>query len=258
MINKQQPLKIAPSLNECLSAEELIAIAGDQLSGAETERIKQHLKSCEFCSEAFDGASLFPDNDNAPDRLRDIRKAIHREAISRKQALQNRKIYYAAAAIFLLAMVSVFYLLTTQGFSDEIFADFFEPYPNTIPIIRSQQNVSSLQLAMQQYELGNYRGSLSLLEEHLAIKPKNTDGLFYAGICCLVQNEPGLATQYFSILAKEPASNFHQQSMWYLALAHLKNKNLVNAKQIFINIVKSGNEYSQKSQQILSKLESKK
>lgn len=137
---------------------------------------------------------------------------------------------------------------------DILFAQNFEVLPATkggaVRSIESVDLISEENQAFENYQKGNYKSALSVL------KTSNTaEGKIYAGISSLSLNDAGKAISLLeSAKGLKDADKFEDIRIWYLALAHLKNENIKQAKEIFEQI-SSNNQYkSKQAEEILSKL----
>lgn len=238
----------------CLSIDRMIQYADKTLSAEENKFVEVHLHQCPFCRESLDGLASFSNKEKAKYLVQNINKNIQSKISFRSSVSTNWKTYYAVAAVLLISMAAVYFLLTVQFGQNKLFAEYFKPYPNTVPIVRSQQSVSEIQLAMQQYELENYKAARNMLEDILKQNPENLTARFYAGVCQLKLNNPHRASEHFENVEKNPDSEFFLPAQWYLALSYLKNKNKQNAKQILIQLVKQGYEFNTDSRELLKKI----
>jgi hypothetical protein len=256
MSEKSKPFKIIPGENEidtpCLSLSQLIGYNKNNLQSQELEKIEHHVKFCDLCADAVSGKTTVSDTEKVKQNILDINKKIHQRLVQKTHRRIDAKVYYAAAAVLLITFVYGFQLFFQQPAHEKLFAEYFKPYPNTIPLVRGSVSAGDLEIAMTQYELGNFSNSLSQLKIIITKDADNATAHFYTGICLLETKRVTEAILHFENVNKE--SNFGKPAEWYAALAHLKNKNVKTAKQILNHIVKTGETYSHKSKKLLKKI----
>ena len=80
--------------------------------------------------------------------------------------------YYAAAAVVAL-LIAVKVLLPAQQNTDELFAEYFNPYPNVFePTVRGTDMTTKRTEAFQAYEKKNYKQAALLFNELLGSKKR--------------------------------------------------------------------------------------
>ena len=240
----------------CLSFDQLMAFSNKTLSSHQRKKVEKHLLGCRFCADAVEGMDSFSDRHKAASIINSINKDVQTRLSQRSPKKQNWKKYYAVAAILLITLISVFYIIQQQPVHQALFSEYFKAYPNTIPLTRGQQSVNILKQAMQQYELENYTSALNILNTIVSNDPENQIALFYAGICFLKLDESSNAITNFQKIVNTSDSEFRDQALWFLGLSYLKNKKLENAKQILNQIVKEGEKFSEQSKELLNKINS--
>jgi TolA-binding protein len=99
------------SETDCLSAEILIAYAGDRLKADEKYLVEKHLLDCALCADALEGISSLKDKSKLKPALDDISKRIDSYSQGRKPKIIyfNFKMRMAVAAV-LIAMVGITFL----------------------------------------------------------------------------------------------------------------------------------------------------
>ena len=255
MSEKSKQFKIKSVENEvdtpCLSLSQLIGYNKNNLQSHELEKIEHHVKFCDICADAVAGITTVSDTEKVWQNIRDINRKIHQRLAPKTHRRIDAKVYYAAA-LLLITLVYVFQLFFQQPVHEKLFAEYFKPYPNTIPLVRGSVSSGDLEAAMMQYELGNFSNSLSQLKIIITKDADNATAQFYSGICLLETKRVTEAILHFENVNKE--SNFGELADWYTALAYLKNKNKKTAKQILNRIVKRGETYRHKSNELLKKI----
>ncbi len=127
----------------------------------------------------------------------------------------------ATAACLILAF---FYFLNNTQSNEELYASFFEEYPNVLqPIIRgADENINYN--AFRAYENKDYRNA-ELAFENLIKIDKNPNLEFYYAMTLLNQNNFDKAKKVLNSL-KAKKQDFLAETYWYCALIALKNNDL--------------------------------
>jgi tetratricopeptide (TPR) repeat protein len=239
----------------CPNLDQLMEYAEDRLSSRERFRIENHLVDCEFCSEALEGFMISGDRNNIRKDIKALNKEIHRTVTARMTHNPNWLVYYSIAALFLLFFVSIFYFIDRPPSYGHLYAEYFKPYPNTIPTVRGEESAGSLESAMAEYENEQYKESLSILQYLLKSEPANDTASFYAGISSLCLNDPQTAVVYLQTVASNRKSDFIDQAGWYLGLAFLKENNIQAAKICFEKLSSNNGNFKGRSTELLHRLE---
>ena len=240
----------------CLSLEELISYSNYDLPSQKQADILTHIQGCKFCSDALNGMAKLSDKQGAVKIVRSINKNLHARLALKTNRIFYWKKYGAMAAIFFIALVSVFYFIKQLSVNDVLFYEYYKPYPNIIPLTRSSQSQSDLEKAMRFYEMEKYKNALVILHKIISNEPENQTALFYSGICQLQTDDIVSAIVAFRDVTKHTTSDLYSPANWFLGLCYLKKKNVESAKQIFNQIVKEEEKYSSQSRKLLKKMNS--
>ncbi len=257
MKNKSKYLSITSPTSErpCLDLDEIISYSGDEHSPNENSEIESHLRHCELCSEAIAG---FRGSAGAPQfrqSVDDLHRAMHQKLAQKSIAKRNRRVYYAIAAMFVLALVSAFYLLQEKPLHERAYAQYFKIYPNTLPLVRGESTTNLFRQAMMEYELENYSNSLHILKQLLSRESGNETAHFYAGVCQLIAGQPEQAARHFEFILQNPNSKFSDPARWYFGLTLLKQGKIESAQDEFQSIPENSR-FKNQSEGILSFLSS--
>lgn len=156
-----------------------------------------------------------------------------------------------AAAVIVITLGIVF-LWPSKSSPDNLFATNFQPSKNvSFPVVRSEDETGLLNDAFIVYSEKDYRKAATLFEQLYENNP-NPDFLFYEGNALLAYGETAKAIEKF----KEHLSfqtTLSERSRWYLALAYLKNKDLVQASNELKTYLDSGETFKQNEAQLLLK-----
>jgi hypothetical protein len=240
----------------CLRLDQLIRIRENDLPPNEHVKIKQHLAYCELCQDAIDGLVNLADSFQIKKNVFILNNSIHHRLKNASSTPINFIKNYAAAALLIVSLISTFYLLSRQPAHEKLFSEYFAPFPNTIPLVRGDEASIPIEPAMTQYELGNFKSAAALLASLSVLQPDNLIARFYLGICFLTTEHIDQAIEQFDFVLKAENFHFTPQVEWYAALAHLKNNNLKTAKQILNRIVKKRKFESDRSRDLLNKINS--
>ncbi len=151
----------------------------------------------------------------------------------------NRSRWLGIAAAILILMGMFWWWNMQTPNSEDLFAQYFEPYPNVVaPIVKSDATeMTDEEKAFQTYEKRNYSQAIPLLEE------LNTpEGNFYLGLAQLAQGNTSAAISTLQPISKQPSHRFYQASQWYLAMAYFKDKDAEQANDL-IKLIRQNPEH---------------
>lgn len=240
----------------CLNLDEIIAYSNNEIAPAERRQIESHIQNCKLCSEAIDGFRHSDGELQFRQAVDDLQLAMHRKLMKKSNLKQNRHIYYAIAAMFVIALVSAFYLLQEKPLHERAYAHYFKIYPNTLPLVRGESTTNLFQQAMMEYELENYSNSLRILDQLISREPENEAAYFYAGMCQLISGNAESAAKHFEKILYNAHSKFRDPAGWYFGLSLLKQGKVENAETVFQSIFKNSR-FKKQSENILSFLSRK-
>lgn len=167
--------------------------------------------------------------------------------------------YAIAASIVIAVALSVWKITPTQN--DQLFAQYFLPYPNIeAPTQMGETAIDSTTLkqkAYVAYDEGNYENAI-LLFLQIVEKQKDPWVAFYLGNAYLASEKPEKASVAFlNLMEKYPKdAGIWEQTQWYLMLSYLKMDEIEKAKEIGEKLYRNGNkEYSSRAKVLLEKLE---
>lgn len=197
----------------------------------------------------------FSGRDHMMARFKDIEDEIAEDKkVVPMRPARNNTWYYVAAAVALLC--AVFFLLrpTNQLNSSELALAYFEPYPATIGAASrsTEESQAQIDLAMQRYQSGQYDQSIDVLKN---IEDGNPEvNQFYLANAYQANSEYLKAIDVYKELI-ENGEIFIEQASWNLALCYLS----LDKKEEAIQLLKNTNftipTYSNKSKELITKLE---
>jgi len=248
------------SLDECLSAQEIVSYLNGQLRDDERAEVERHVDECRLCAGAVEGVAPLESRQDylgsAGSILTRLRllsasaKPVARQ--SRSRVWPSRQYLALAAALVVVASLSVY--LTRPGAGEALFQQYFEPYPSSQPIVRgAATDVRSNALIL--YESRDYRGALAAFADSLKDQPNDAMLRFYAGLCQLVLGRSTEAIGDLEETLKQGANEFQTPAEWYLALAHLRAHNIGKARSRLNRIAEGGGFYADKARALLRELD---
>ncbi|MBK9108715.1 MAG: hypothetical protein IPM92_10215 [Saprospiraceae bacterium] len=146
---------------------------------------------------------------------------------------ENRK--FAMAAVFIGIVLFAFllvYLNKESGKNSNLYAEFYQADANTTQTVLSQLDpygfipsnvpIDSIQWALENYQQGNYKASLSVFE-----RCTNEEGIqnlckYYVALNYLGLDDANKATSILNDLCASPNHELKTGACWYLALTLIK------------------------------------
>jgi hypothetical protein len=148
--------------------------------------------------------------------------------------------------ILFITIFSIYY--SSEKSSTNLYAAYFQPYPNEVaPIVRGQNSSSPNTDAFQAYEKEDYELSAKLFENI-----SEDYALLYGGISNLEIGQTQKAINQLKSLSLQN-SNYQDVAEWYLALAYLKNNETEKAKKV-LNSIDKNQQFSEQAVELLSNL----
>ncbi len=147
---------------------------------------------------------------------------------------------YAAAAIIIAAII-VFQFLEKEPSPQDLYASYYEPYPNTLqPVVRGDSRDDSVSKGFIAYESAAYDQAISFFDAALS-KTYDPNIAFYKAMSLLNLKKTEDALTLITKLKKEE-TNYRPQLYWYSALIALDMKKREEAISQLdsLSILKSG------------------
>ena len=161
---------------------------------------------------------------------RDALKQRLQEIESTEKSKSNfMRVAIAASIAILLGIGGTILWNQLQTTPEQLYAEYYEPYPNVhAPITRDAGVTSALEQAFEHYELEEYQEALEGFNYELT-QTDDQDVLFYKGMT-LIQLERD--KDAMDILKKVDKNNtaYYPQLLWYQALLYIKMDQPENAK----------------------------
>lgn len=177
----------------------------------------------------------------------DLKAVLSKENSPSTISFYRKTLFKIAAAFVILIAVSLF-LLNQKTEAVEVFAMYYEPYPNVeAPILRSGSLINQ---SFENYEAGNYDKALSLFQE----MDETEAIIFYTAQCQIALGEYSEAVLNLKKI-EQYGGKFTSVSNWYLALTYLQLNKELEAKAILGSLKESNSKYAEKANQILDSLD---
>lgn len=167
-------------------------------------------------------------------------ESIHKELYPSAQNKARTKklwVYLSGAAAIITILVTFWIIFQKERTSsDELFAQYFTPFPNYITT-RNSPNEQFVE-GLTYYSKGEFGQAIKYLEG----EDTDEDMRFYLGVSYLKVENLSQAIITFLELQKQ-SQKYQEQLRWYLSLAYLKNKESEKAIQVLRKIKKGEYEY---------------
>lgn len=150
-----------------------------------------------------------------------------------RQIKPARRFLALAASLAVVVIAGIFLWNAMNSSNQDYFAQYYQPYPNDIAPITKGEDLpkTTLAEALQAYERKNYGQARTLF----STLPTSDTIQFYSSIIDLEEGNMSAAIDNLNTL-NQSESTFQQAADWYLALAYLKNKETLNAKELLEKI----------------------
>jgi hypothetical protein len=132
--------------------------------------------------------------------------------------------WIAAACVILLS--SVFIFKSINNVSKDVFAEFFEPYPNVVaPLQKGIDENNTYQNAFRQYELSNYKKAESAFKE---LPQNDPNVIFYHAMTMIINGKHVEASEKLELLASSSEHAYRDATEWYISLLKLESGDFDN------------------------------
>jgi len=237
---------------DCLSVEQIRDYVNQKLTPAEKHQVQNHLLQCPICSDAVEGAETYAGEYEK--MVAESKRQLKFRLKSKKIVWMYRTSWVAAAAIVMFFLLNVQEYFQKQSPCQILYQQYFEPYPNTIPLVRGNQSANQLQYAMAAYEIGDYKKSLSYLKPIYKAHPDSSIVRFYTGMCYLGKNNSHDALKVLGPLTENQADVYYTKALWYTALALMKEGHIGKSGQILSQLSEKNHEFTEKSVKLIHEM----
>ena len=184
--------------------------------------------------------------------LLEIRRELDKESEKATVIPLRTSSRWLIAASILVLIAAAAYLLW-PGQEQNLYADFFEPYPNYLTTRTDNQN-TTLGAAINAYQNRDYTTALGHFQELLAEDTKRTDIRFYIGICQAELDQAEAALSSFQEVITKADNTYTGPAKWYKALAHLKVNQNDQAKSLLNELINSNGDFSTEARDLLNEI----
>jgi len=115
---------------------------------------------------------------------------------------------------------------------EKIYASSYEPYEFSSGT-RSDEADKSFGNAVAQYNNKEYDAASNSFEKLLSQEPQNLEYKFGYALSKLLGSTPNEGKDLMQLIISKNDPVFKDQAIWYLGLGELKNKNVIEAKNLF-------------------------
>ena len=165
----------------------------------------------------------------------------------------------AAAMVTLLIGIGMLWIYHSQITNpDELYASYFEPYPS----IYSQRSIDAdsetgtlKRKAFIAYEQESWEKAQDHFDKLLLLQPEKTEYVFYAGMLDLKLNDTHNAINHFRVVLDKEDPLLEDQTLWYIALAHLREENIEKSIEYLQKIINEDLVNKKKASKLLRRIE---
>lgn len=167
------------------------------------------------------------------------------------QFARNQFSVAAVCSVFLLIGSTLFLFSNTDSNSEVLYSQYFEPYPNVIaPTTRAlNHEVSSIYLAMNEYDAMNYSKAIVAFDVLLAHSGLKNEILFYKAVSLMSNGDHKAAKTQLELMYAH--GEFKNQRKWYLALASLQLEEFKETEVLLNEIVGDKSSYAVYAEELL-------
>jgi hypothetical protein len=148
--------------------------------------------------------------------------------------------YGAVATVAVLLTIAAFNFSNLEPVikTEQVFSEYFRPYPNVIaPVTRTTEvDDSDLKHVMSFYDAKEYDAAIEGFDKLMADVELKNEMLFYKGVALLAKGEAAEARDHFESM--DQTNNFSNQRKWYLSLALVQLNEITDAKQLLNEIIR--------------------
>jgi len=148
--------------------------------------------------------------------------------------------YGAVATVAVIVTMAAFNFSNLEPAieTEQVFSEYFRPYPNVIaPVTRSTEVLDSdLKHVMSFYDAKDYDAAIEGFDKLLADADLKNEMLFYKGVALLAKGDAYEARAHFEMM--DPSNNFSNQRKWYLSLALAQLDEINDAKELLNEIIR--------------------
>lgn len=153
-----------------------------------------------------------------------------------------------AASLFLVATL-VLYFTRDQA---PLFDQYYEVYPNyEVTTVRGEEDLSKREEAYLAYDAGNYQEAIDAFNQLDSLLAAD---YFFRGVSYIQAEEHQKALTDFQFVIKKNDEAYHDASIWYTALLHLKMEDEQKAIPLLESLSDGDSEFADTSNKLLAQL----
>jgi len=197
------------------------------------------------------------------DDVMDLRERLSQYDTSEtgKKRIRAKKVNTLTAAAFIsliigIGMLWIYHFQMTNP--NELFSANFEPYPSIYSqrIVETDTEKGTLkEKAFLAYEMENWEEARGHFDKLLRLQPENPEYAFYGGVVELKLNDARKAIKRFRLVLEQDKTLLKEQTIWYIALAHLKLGNVDRTAEYLQKIINEDMTNKEKALELLRKIE---
>ena len=223
-------------INKCVSLRQLKKYQTGRVSERERIAVEGHLSTCELCQYTITSINTIDEKELQED-LPFLKNAITTRLFERQRKKRRQQLSkIAAALLFLLTIGFVVQMFTTKNTSSiDLYSEYYQSYDVPDSLVRSTSGKipisAPLAEAIATYKKLPYERPTDNIPAAFDYNPQE------AALTQLLEGltllEKGQVQKAITLLKKAQTSKtkFSEDARWYLALAHLKEKNNTNSIQ---------------------------
>ncbi|MCG8701408.1 MAG: hypothetical protein MI922_25375 [Bacteroidales bacterium] len=188
--------------------------------------------------------------------LPEVETEVEAKTEKSKVIFLKRRVFQMAVAASIVIAFGLFYVLRPTALSgDDIFNEFYKPYPNIIHGVERSviPELTLEQKAYYNYEAGNYQEAIALFDEFLQENSNDNYARFYKAVSYMGLGDYVQTIPQLEVLIAEDIELINQ-AQWYLGLALVKTEQNEKATEVLTKLSQSTSSYASKAQQVLYKL----
>lgn len=253
-------MKRIDSKQQCLSLSEIKAYLGNEISEQKKIACAKHFATCQLCDEVKDSFSTVNELGVEED-IDDLKEEVFVTINQRRSTSRRLFLSKIAAGIFLPITGASIFFYWKNSINQRLYDEYFQAYDIPDMTTRSGEPTSynhislpkALKAAIDNYNMGNYQASIPHFKAYHKIQPQNNIANLLHGIAQLEEDNLETAIDFLEkVKINDP--NLKEDATWYLALAHLKNKNNLAAKQLLSELIGKSAFYGENAKALERKL----
>lgn len=232
-------------INKCVSLRQLKKYQAGRVSERERIAVEGHLSTCELCQYTASVGNI--DDQELQEDLPFLKNAITSRLFERQRKKRRQQLSkIAAALLFLVTMgFAVQFFTKNNTSSGDLYTQYYQAYDVPDSLVRSASpNIpvsAPLAEAIASYKKLPYEPSADQIPTAFDYNPQ--EAALIQLLKGLTHLEKGQTEEAISILKKAQSSKtkFSEDATWYLALAHLKEKDNTNSIQYLDQVLATKN-----------------